>query len=156
MTNGAYVYGYSTPVSAVPLHGKALHRGEVRGTAIGPSGAVPLVGWGNVTIDFGSHAVAGSMTEMRQGTIWDGRAPFAKPFDSVAIAGMQSGNQIAGTTSVTTAPASPLSLSAGATGHFNGELFGHATNEMGAVWTLSDGTRSAMGIFIGPGHSLAD
>jgi hypothetical protein len=154
VTGAAFVYGYSTPAAVIPAQGRARHHGDVRGTVISRSGNVPLVGRGDLTIDFGNHTVNGSMKEMRQGVIWDERAPFSNPFNDIAITATQSGNRINGTASVTGAPNSTISLSAGASGHFNGELFGPAANELGAVWTLSDGTRSAVGTFLGYGNPV--
>ena len=148
---GAYVYGYVTPANAVPTQGRALHHGEVRGNVYGPSGKTSVVGWGDVTIDFSSHAVSGKLRDMREGVLWTEIPPFTNPFNDIAVNGTQAGGVVTGTTSVTSTPVSTISMSAGATGHFNGELFGPAGNELGAVWTLSDGTRSATGIFLGYG-----
>jgi hypothetical protein len=147
--NAAFVLGYVTPPAAVPASGSAVYGGDVIGTVIGSAGSAPLVGKGSLTVDFTTHAVAGSLTQMRQGTMWDEREPFAKPFNSIAITATQSGNQLNGTTSVTSSPANAISLSGSATGFFNGALFGPAANEVGAVWTLSDDTHAAMGILNG-------
>jgi hypothetical protein len=150
VADAKFVFGYVTPPGAIPNSGTARYSGGASGFVVGPAGRATLVGWGSLTVDFSTHAVAGSMTEMRQGEIWDERAPFANPFNDIAITATQSGNQVIGTTSVTNTPGSAISLSAGASGSFNGELFGPTANELGAVWTLSDGTRSAIGTFTAP------
>jgi hypothetical protein len=160
-SSGAFVLGYVTTQSAVPTSGKAVYAaiGNVWGLAMGPidtsRGPVPsgAVLWGDasLTVDFTDHSVTGSLTKMRMfpdydfvdavgGTVWN----------NVAITGTQSGSQLTGTTSVTSTPVTGWVLPGTATGFFNGELFGPTGEELGAVWTLSDGTRSAMGTILAP------
>jgi hypothetical protein len=54
-------------------------------------------------------------------------------------------NRFSGATAVTSAPQNPFSLAGSATGHVDGAFFGPAAQAVGAVWTLSDGTTSAIG-----------
>jgi hypothetical protein len=44
-----------------------------------------------------------------------------------------------------------MSLSASATGHIDGAFYGPAAQNLGAVWSLSDGTGSALGSVVA-GH----
>ena len=71
------------------------------------SGAGALAGDGSITVNFGTHAVTGSLTGMQaintttnQVSIWN----------NVAISATQISNQFSGTTSVTTTPGTEFSL----------------------------------------------
>ena len=73
------------------------------------------------------------------------------PWNNVAFNSTITGNGFSGTTSVTSSPAGPASLSAGATGTIEGKFFGPAAQEAGAVWTLFDGVKAAIGTLTGKG-----
>jgi len=64
--------------------------------------------------------------------------------------GVIAGDEIAGLEACeTSAPGTTFSASSSATGHIDGALFGPASQNIGAVWSLSDGTVSAMGTIAG-------
>ena len=72
------------------------------------------------------------------------------PWNDISItAGIAAGtNKFTGTTAVTSAPSAPAGnfiLKDSATGSINGGFYGPAAQNIGAIWTLSDGTTSAVG-----------
>jgi hypothetical protein len=71
------------------------------------------------------------------------------PWNNVAFNSTITGSAFSGTTSVTSAPGSAGSLGAGATGTLEGHFFGPTAQEAGAVWTLFDGTKAAIGTLTG-------
>ncbi len=64
---------------------------------------------------------------------------------SVAASIAAGTNKFNGSTAVTSAPPGPFSLNASASGSINGAFYGPAAQNLGAIWTLSDGTTSAIG-----------
>jgi len=70
-----------------------------------------------------------------------------QPWNDVSVgAAIAAGtNRFGGTTAVTSSPANSFSLKPSAAGSVNGAFFGPAAQQLGAVWTLSDGTISALG-----------
>ena len=154
--------GYVTPESALPASGKAVYAatGNVWGLAMGAvdtsrgtiAGCCAVL-WGDasLTVDFAGHTVTGSLTKMRMFADYDFvDAVGGTAWNDVAITGTQSGSRLTGTTSVTRAPVTGSVLPGTATGFFNGELFGPTGEELGAVWTLSDGMKSAIGTILAP------
>jgi len=82
--------------------------------------------------------MTGNLTNMTvNGAIWN----------SVSLMGTISGgqNSFSGTSAVSSAPAGPFALNSSATGTFSGLFFGPSAQELGAVWTLFDGTNAAEG-----------
>ena len=57
-------------------------------------------------------------------------------------------NSFSGSTGAATAPAGTYTLKGTANGHIDGAFYGPNANELGAVWTLSngDGTGAAIGV----------
>jgi len=76
-----------------------------------------------------------------------------QPWNDVSVAGTiaMGTNKFSGTTAATSSPGTPMSLSASATGHIDGAFYGPAAQNLGAVWSLSDGTGSALGTVVA-GH----
>jgi hypothetical protein len=149
-TNAAFVTGYSTPATAVPMNGTATYRGNVIGEAYHPAaGGIDGVNFdhlsGDVTLQasFGSGSITGDLTNM----ITTGFEGDTAPWNSVSLLGTISGAGFSGTSAATSAPANSGSLSSSATGTFVGMFFGPSAQELGAVWTLHDGTSSAVGSF---------
>jgi hypothetical protein len=149
-TNAAFVTGYSTPATSVPVNGTATYRGTVIGEAFHPAvGGIDGVAFdqlsGDVTLQasFGSGRVTGDLTNM----ITTGFEGDTAPWNSVSLLGTISGAQFNGTSAATSAPGNSGSLSSSATGTFSGMFFGPSAQELGAVWTLHDGTSSAVGSF---------
>lgn len=153
---GVFVTGYETSAGAMPTTGTATYSGSAQGSVFYPAtdssgaiacncGEVLIGGKASFTADFGARTLAGSLTEM-----WAGGDPwFDDPdggsWNDVAFSSTIAGNGFSGTASVTSAPGGLYSLGAGATGTVEGRFFGPAAQEAGAVWTLFDGTKSAIG-----------
>jgi hypothetical protein len=97
-----------------------------------------LAGDATLQTNFGTGTITGSLTNMTAN---------GAPWNSVSLAGTISGGQnyFSGTSGVSSAPAGPYSLSGSATGTFAGLFFGPNAQELGAVWTLFDGTNAAAG-----------
>jgi hypothetical protein len=147
-TNTAFVTGYATPTAAVPTSGTATYRGSVIGEAFHPDAAgidgtdfYQLSGAATLQANFGSGAITGDLTNMIT-TAFEGETA---PWNSVSLVGAISGPRFSGTSSTTSAPANNGSLNGTATGTFAGMFYGPSAAELGAVWTLHDGTSSAVG-----------
>ena len=110
---------------------------------------IDLLGDASFTADFGARTVNGSFTNVWAGMsgAWQGGEPVH--WNDVAFNSTISGNAFGGVTAVTSAPPGSLSLSAGAAGTIEGRFFGPSAQEAGAVWTLFDGTRAAIGTLSG-------
>lgn len=91
--------------------------------------------------------LSGSMTNV---SLLDGDGMFADtPPGDIAIAARFDGsrNFFSGTTSVTSFPNNVAAMTANASGAIAGRFFGPSAQEIGAVWTLSDGVRQMIGSF---------
>ncbi|MEO5578450.1 MAG: transferrin-binding protein-like solute binding protein [Sphingomicrobium sp.] len=148
-TQSAFVTGYETPVAGAPTQGTATYSGSVFGEVIGPAaGRENGVNYGALSGDallqanFGAATITGNLTNMFT-TDFEG---IKTPWNSISLLGTFSGpNVFTGTAATTSAPGGNLALSSSATGTFAGKLFGPRGEELGAVWTLSDGVRAAFG-----------
>jgi hypothetical protein len=147
---GVFVTGYETPASAMPTTGAATYSGSVMGSMFSPSNTAPnglpcrctevsLGGTATFTADFGARSLKGTFTDMSI-LGWD---DMTGPWNDVAFTSTIMGNSFSGTTSVTTAPPGAMGLNA--TGTLEGRFFGPSAEEAGAVWTLFDGTNTAIG-----------
>ena len=148
---GAYLFGFETPKAAVPTSGSAVFSGQglvqanvfkTFGTEVQTLGL--FQGNPSISVNFGSGAINGSFTQMALGQ---------QQWNDVSVtANIATGtNRFSGTTAAASAPGTPMSLSASATGSINGAFYGPAAQQLGAVWTLSDGTGSAIGTVVA-GH----
>jgi hypothetical protein len=142
-TAAAFVTGYKTPTGSIPTTGSATYLGSVVGSVIHPDagqengiGTADLAGNASLQANFASASVTGSLTNMMAGSL---------PWNSVSLLGTISGGQFTGTSAATSAPANSVSLNGSATGTLSGTFFGPSAQELGAVWTLFDGTSAAIG-----------
>lgn len=142
-THAAFVTGYQTPAGSVPTSGTATYAGSVVGLVFRPQAGQPngigssqLRGNATLQANFGSGAITGSLTNMMAGLL---------SWNSVSLLGAISGGQFSGTSAATSAPGNSWSLGGSAAGTFAGLFFGPTAEELGAVWTLSDGTGAAIG-----------
>ena len=156
---GVFVTGYATPASTMPATGSATYAGRAEGTVFVPatgSGSthcrcviVGIGGLASFTANFGARTLAGTLTGM-----WAGGDPWfddpdGGPWNSVNFNSTISGNGFSGTAFASTAPGGLYSMSGSATGTIEGKFFGPSAQEAGAVWTLFDGTRAAIGTLSG-------
>ncbi|MEO7133296.1 MAG: transferrin-binding protein-like solute binding protein [Vicinamibacterales bacterium] len=145
-TVATFVTGYKTADSNVPTSGSATYNGSVVGKVIFPDAGAHGVGVyylnGDVSLaaNFGSGSITGNLTNMTSGQ---------GPWNSVSLLGSISGSQNAfsGTSAATSAPANAAAMSGSASGTFAGMFFGPSAQELGAVWTLFDGSSTATGSF---------
>lgn len=140
---GAFVTGYKTPAGSVPTTGTATYTGSAQGRVFYPDaggqngvGLTYVSGNASLQANFGSGSITGSLTNMTNGS---------GPWNSVSLLGAISGGNFTGTTAATSAPGTLGSLRISATGTFAGLFFGPVAQELGAVWTLHDGTSTAIG-----------
>ena len=139
----AYVTGYATTPGSVPTTGTATYNASAQAHVFYPSiqgqngiGHDFVSGNASLQANFGTRSITGSLTNMVAGSA---------PWNSVSLLGAISGGNFSGTTAVSSAPGGPASLSGSASGTFAGLFFGPSAQELGAVWTLSDGSRTAVG-----------
>jgi hypothetical protein len=151
---GVFVAGYETPAGAMPTTGTATYSGIAQGSVYYPAlgsgqllcqcGETLVQGNASFTANFGTRNVAGSLTNMTVAHPWDDGAPPLAWMD-VAFSSTITGNGFSGTTWVTAAGNSHVPIGLNATGTLEGRFFGPAAQEAGAIWTLFDGTNSAIG-----------
>lgn len=151
---GVFVAGYETPAGSMPTTGSATYTGVARGSVFYPSvsgsGATPagseevVLGGGTAsfTANFGTRSLAGSVTGLTANGV---------PWNSFSFTSTIAGNAFSGSTAVTSSPTGVASLAGNATGTLEGRFFGPSAQEAGAVWTLFDGTRAAIGTLSGKG-----
>jgi hypothetical protein len=72
-----------------------------------------------------------------------------RPWNDFAFSSTIAGNSFGGNTRVTTTPGGITSLAGNATGTVEGKFFGPGAQEAGAVWTLFDGAKAAIGTLSG-------
>jgi hypothetical protein len=149
----AFVFGYETPQAAMPTSGTAVFSGEAGEVSAsiympmnGEIQSAIATGTPSISVNFGSGSVSGNFTQVRISN-----SPL--PWNDVSVAGniAMGTNKFSGTTAAASAPGGPMSLSASATGHIDGAFYGPAAQSLGAVWSLSDGTGSAIGTVVA-GH----
>lgn len=152
---GVFVTGYETPAGAMPATGSATYTGVARGSVFYPSvpgsGVTPggseevALGGGTAsfTANFGTRSLAGNVTGLTANGV---------PWNSFSFNSTITGNAFSGNTSVTSSPTGVASLAGNATGTLEGRFFGPSAQEAGAVWTLFDGTRAAIGTLTGKGQ----
>jgi hypothetical protein len=148
---GAFVTGYATPVAAIPTSGTGTFAGSAKGQGVFPQAGSLLNGLGysslsgraTITADFAGGKLVGTLTNMYN-TPWEG-APL--PWNDVTFTATftPSQNLFSGVTSTLTALAGSTLAAGPATGTITGMFMGPQANELGAVWTLSDGVGSAFG-----------
>lgn len=152
----ALAFGYETPANAMPTTGTANYSGvgTVHGVVIYPLGvgeqpaafAVPLTGDAHLSANFATGAVTGGFTKITAEGDYDYGA---SAWNDVSVnASIAAGtNKFSGSTAVTS-PGSGIgsvSLKGSATGHIDGAFYGPSAQNLGAIWSLSDGTASAIG-----------
>ncbi|MEA2824266.1 MAG: hypothetical protein QOF03_748 [Alphaproteobacteria bacterium] len=140
------LFGYETPVNAIPTTGTAQFSGWASGVVFkGTDQGVYLDGTASVSVDFVSGKITGALTNMVAARIGGGT-----PWNDVSVSGKIGAgtNSFSGTTAVTSAPNSSYSLSGSATGRLEGAFFGPAAENIGALWSLTDSTGSAVGGFL--------
>jgi hypothetical protein len=151
VTDSEFVLGYETPQAAMPTSGTAAFSGmgwvqasvyKTVGTEIQNT---EVIGDASISANFGSGAITGSFTKMQTGN--------SQPWNDVALtANIATGtNRFSGSTAAASSPGKTMSLSGSATGRIDGAFYGPAAQNLGAVWSLSDGTGSALGTVVA-GH----
>jgi len=151
-----YSFGYETPSSGIPKAGTAqfagLASGNVFQTNNGTILSTEVDGKANLSVNFSSGQLTGALTQMQQ---WDGvpysGSPGHLPWNDVSLSGSitPGTNRFSGTAAATSAPGTSFSVSGSATGRIDGAFYGPAAQNLGAVWSLSDGAKSVIGALAG-------
>lgn len=155
---GVFVAGYETPAADVPTTGTATYSGLAQGAIYFPvalgsggnlcnCGSVGVTGNAAFNADFGTRNLTGSLTGMLA-TSTSVVGAF-DPWNDVAFSSTIAGNRFSGAAWVTSVPPGDGSLGANAAGTLEGKFFGPGAREAGAVWTLFDGVKAAIGTFTG-------
>ena len=136
------LFGIDTPVASMPVSGTATFTGFAQGFLDNTQFYPSVQGAASLSVDFATGSITGVLTKMQA------YSPPVLPtqWNDVSIsASIATGtSRFTGNTAVTSAPGA-LSLSPSAAGRIDGGFFGPAAQSLGAVWTLSDGTASAIG-----------
>ncbi len=148
----SFVTGYRTLADAVPTSGTANFEGpsSVVGSVLiegadNTAGLGFLLGDASFVVDFAAGTVEGAFTNMTA-TGLDGAASNWNDVSVEASLSSAGGvSTLSGTTGASSAPGTPFALGGTAGGHINGGLFGPSAEELGAVWSLSDGNGAALG-----------
>ena len=171
---GLVVTGYQTAAGSVPTTGTATYiganaqnngatAGGVLGMVAVPSGsgsvnAATLSGDVNLNVNFGTREVNGTLSNMTAKDVLSGAT---SPWNNVTLSGNLShadwdtshpGAAITGTAQAQTAPAgATFGMSNTATGSLNGALYGPTASEVGALWSVNEGSgatgKTAFGMF---------
>jgi hypothetical protein len=162
----AFAFGYETPKTSMPTTGTASYGGVAEGTVLKPvDGSIRAAfvrGAAGLSVDFASGKINGSFTGMTQsdyvsyangsghlapvtGQIFGGGG--SHPWNDVSVTATIAGgtNRFSGSTAATSSPTTTFSLSASAKGYIDGAFYGPDAENLGAIWSLSDGTGSALG-----------
>ncbi len=144
--------GYETPDASMPTSGTALYRADVEGAVSfalnGTRTIGEMEGSASITANFGSNQLTGQVT----GTSMSYDTPnnyVEGQWNDFSFGATLTGNSFAGTTAVTSTPGGTGALITGAAGTVSGAFYGPNANEIGAIWTLSDGTTTALGTIAG-------
>jgi len=158
---GSVVIGFQTPNLNIPTSGTANYVGNgglvgsatagvAAGTVFIPNGSGgigvgALTGQANVSVDFASGSVSGSLSNM---TATPSSGGTATPWNNVTLTGTLAGGNatgpngavFSGATATSGAPsgAGNYGLSSAAVGRFSGALYGSNSQELGAIWSLSE------------------
>jgi hypothetical protein len=171
---GLVVSGYQTPAGSVPATGTAsyvgiggLNSGATAGGVVG-SVAVPgsngsinaatLSGDVNLNVNFATRQANGTLSNMVAKDVITGTT---SPWNNVTLSGNLShaewdtanpGAVITGTTHAQSAPlGATFGMSSTATGNLNAALYGPNASEVGALWSVNEGSgatgKTAFGFF---------
>jgi hypothetical protein len=149
---GAFTTGYETPVGGMPKSGTAIYSGvqNVAGLVTtnlssGGIGRAALLGDGAFSANFSTGAITGGFTNMMVTSGTGVTAP--TPWNNVSVtSSLISGtSHFSGSTAAASTPGTPYAVSGSATGRIDGGFYGPTANELGAVWSLSDGASAVIG-----------
>ena len=143
-----FLFGYETPTASMPTSGQAAFSGYADANIFSSSAVNAHIllnrasGDAALTADFASGKITGAFTHMQYLA-----NSSSVPWNDVSVnASILAGtNKFSGSTGVTSTPQTALSLKGSATGHIDGAFYGPSAQNLGAIWSLSDGSTSAVG-----------
>ena len=146
---GAFMTGYETPAAALPAAGTANYSGTNNVSGLlyffpyygGVTRGV-VKGDASFSVNFASGALTGGFTNMVVTGLGVGGGSY--PWNNISVsASITAGaSHFSGTTAASplTAVSFPAqAVSGSATGHIDGSFYGPHAEELGAVWSLTDG-----------------
>lgn len=146
--------GFVSPISSVPFTGSATYTSSggvaaaVQSVINGSYEAVPVVGDASLNVNFATDQITGLFSNM----VATNSANKSSAWNNVSITATLSGVRFNGSTQANSAPNTTYSLQANATGFINGWLYGPQATEIGALWSLYDGTFAATGYVTADGN----
>ena len=150
-----FAFGYETPRASLPQTGIASFYGPAYGSVFkqqnGTIIEAQVGGSANLQADFSSGQVKGALVSMQQGSGLNTQPNIPLKWNDVSFNASiaQGSSRFSGTTAATSAPGTGFSLAGSATGNINGAFYGPGGQNVGAVWTLNDGSISALGTLMG-------
>jgi hypothetical protein len=144
------VTGFQTPTGNVPVSGQATYlgtgTGSVQGLIFTDANGFPYHPPGTISgssssfsVNFGSGQVTGNLSGLTATPVSNaGVAGTPQAWNQINISGTLSGAVLSGNTSTPAQPGGSLGFGTGATGRFDGALYGPNGEELGAVWSLRD------------------
>ena len=153
VTNGIayYGFGFETPATAMPTAGTANFRGTAEGyvysSTHGKITGAYVAGDAALSVNFQSGSITGAFTNMKANLSSMDFTNLSSQWNDVSLNASIAprSTKFSGTTAVTSTPQSPLTLLGNATGHIDGGFYGPAAQNIGAIWSASDGTTSVVG-----------
>ncbi|MBT2186876.1 transferrin-binding protein-like solute binding protein [Sphingobium nicotianae] len=153
LNSAVYVAGFETPLSGKPTSGTATFNGFLEGAALAPNGSglpvASLTGTVQLNVNWTSGAITGAASSIVAAPLPLG-SQANQSWNNLSFSGtiLSGATSFSGTTTVSSSPGSPFSLTTGATGPLSGQFFGTTAQEVGAIWGVHDGTRGATGYLV--------
>ena len=152
--NGSvYVTGFETPLAGKPTTGTATFNGFITGATFFPNGAnlpvASLNGTAQLTANWATGGISGTASSIVATPLPAGSQP-TQGWNGLTFSGTITSGTTAfsGTTTATGNIGSTFALTNGATGTLNGQFYGTTAQEVGALWSVNDGTRAASGYLV--------
>lgn len=150
VSRGAWLAGLETSVQAIPTTGSATYSGTVLGLVSEShicqcTSVAELAGSVNLSADFSARAISGAMTDLTVNS----QSYESGPMNDISFSAtlMADSNMFTGTTMIASSASGLWAMDPAASGDLTGHFFGPVGQEVGAVWTLSDGVHNAIGAF---------
>jgi len=150
-SGGAFLGGYVTPSSGIPVTGSVSYSGHVVGlysTSVlsgGPEDLKELAGNVSLLADFGARSLSGSMSNLH----FTDSAFADIPLNTIGLSATidTTHNFFTGAIQVTSIGDPTYGFTSNASGSVGGRFFGPSAQEIGAVWTLQDSAHRVIGSF---------
>lgn len=130
---GAFAFGTTTPISAMPLAGTATYQGATMGAGMDASGPYALRGIIQVNVDFGTRAVATNITGIQT--------------QNLGTNAVSSGSNLAGSGTISGNRFTTTLAGGASSGGLHGTFYGPSAEEVAGAWRVTGGGNTAIGSF---------